>query len=77
MQLRRFRYLNNMIEQDHRFIKQLVKPGLNFKSFRTAYQILLDYEMMSMVRGGQIVGVEKPDILKRIQFIANLFMVTA
>lgn len=63
-----------MIEQDHRFIKRLVKPGLCFKFFHTAHRILLGYEMMNMVREGQIVGVEKLDILKRVQFIANLFM---
>lgn len=51
-----------MIEQDHRFIKRLVQPGLGFKSFRIAHRILLGCEMMNMVREGQIVGVEKPDI---------------
>jgi len=34
--LRQGKYLNNMIEQDHRFIKQLTKPGMGFFSFQTA-----------------------------------------
>jgi transposase-like protein len=35
-ELRPNKYLNNLIEQDHRFIKRLVKPGLGFFSFETA-----------------------------------------
>ena len=34
-ELRQIKYLNNIIEQDHRFIKRLVKPGLGFFSFET------------------------------------------
>ena len=36
VELRQVKYLNNLIEQDHRFIKRLVKPGLGFFSFETA-----------------------------------------
>jgi IS6 family transposase len=35
-ELRQSKYLNNLIEQDHRFIKRLVKPGMGFFSFVTA-----------------------------------------
>src|SRR5690348_3732700 len=35
VELRQVKYLNNVIEQDHRFIKRLVKPGLGFFSFET------------------------------------------
>ena len=38
--LRQSTYLNNRIEQDHRFIKRLVKPGLGFYSFETAWNTL-------------------------------------
>jgi IS6 family transposase len=36
VELRRVKYLNNLIEQDHRFIKRLTKPGMGFFSFATA-----------------------------------------
>ena len=35
-ELRQCKYLNNIVEQDHRFIKSLVKPGMGFGSFNTA-----------------------------------------
>jgi transposase-like protein len=34
-EVRQIKYLNNIVEQDHRFIKRLVRPGLGFKSFHT------------------------------------------
>jgi transposase, IS6 family len=37
-QLRQSKYLNNLVEQDHRFIKRLVKLGLGFFSFETAWR---------------------------------------
>lgn len=40
VELLQVKYLNNLIEQDHRFIKRLVKPGLGFFSFQTAWQTL-------------------------------------
>jgi transposase, IS6 family len=37
-ELRQSKYLNNLVEQDHRFIKRLVKPGMGFFSFETAWR---------------------------------------
>lgn len=34
-ELRQCKYLNNVVEQDHRFMKRLVKPGMGFGSFNT------------------------------------------
>ena len=39
-ELRQVKYLNNLIEQDHRFIKRLTKPGMGFGSFNTALAFL-------------------------------------
>src|SRR5207247_4656231 len=75
--LRQVKYLNNIVEQDHRFIKRRVKPGLGFFSFETAWHTLQGYELMHMVRKGQIRGVEKGDILGQVAFIASLFGVAA
>ncbi|GHO90144.1 hypothetical protein KSF_001920 [Reticulibacter mediterranei] len=38
VELRQVKYLNNLIEQDHRFIKRLTKPGMGFASFETAWR---------------------------------------
>ena len=72
-EIRQIKYLNNIVEQDHRFIKRRVKPGLGFKSFHTAVRTLKGYEMMNMVRKGQCEGAEKGDIEAQIHFIENLF----
>ena len=71
------KYLNNIVEQDHRFIKRRVKLGLGFFSSETAWNTLRGYEAMNMVRKGQMRGVEKGDILGQIAFIAHLFGVAA
>ena len=46
VELRQVKYLNNLIEQDHRFIKRLVKPGLGFFSVETAGRTLQGYEVV-------------------------------
>ena len=43
VELRQVKYLNNLIEQDHRFIKRLVKPGMGFFSLETAGRTLQGY----------------------------------
>jgi IS6 family transposase len=58
-QLRAGKDLNNMVEQDHRFIKRRVNPGLGFFSFRTARRTIKVYEAMNIIRKGQITGVNK------------------
>ena len=60
-------------EQVHRFIKRLVKLGMGFFSFETAWRTLQGYEAMNMLRKGQIHGVEKRDSMKQVAFIASLF----
>lgn len=60
-ELRQSKYLNNLIEQDHRFIKQIVKSGMGFFSFDTVCRSLQRYEAMNMLRKRQIHGVGKRD----------------
>ena len=62
-QLRQVKYLNNNIEQDHRFIKRLVKPGMGFASFNSARRTLKGYETMNMIRNFQVKGVKKLNYL--------------
>ncbi|GHO68258.1 hypothetical protein KSC_071500 [Ktedonobacter sp. SOSP1-52] len=72
-ELRQNKYLNNLVEQDHRFIKRLAKPGLGFFSFETAWRTLRGYEIMNMLRKGQIQGVKKGDGPRQAAFVAELF----
>jgi transposase, IS6 family len=72
-ELRQSKYLNNLIEQDHRFIKRFVKPGMGFFSFETAWNTLQGYESMNMLRKGQVHGVEKGNITGQVAFIDRLF----
>jgi transposase, IS6 family len=51
-ELRQSKYVNNMVEQDHRFVKRQVNPGLGFGSFDTAEQTLQGCEVMNMIRKG-------------------------
>ena len=53
IEIRQIKYLNNLIEQDHRFIKRIIKPRLGFKSFLSAKIILAGIELMHMIRKGQ------------------------
>ncbi len=71
--LRQIKYLNNIVEQDHRFIKRLVNPGMGFGSFWTAKNTLAGFEAMNMIRKGQVRGVPKGDILGQANFVSNVF----
>nr|WP_229443623.1 IS6 family transposase [Massilia psychrophila] len=51
--VRQVKYLNNIVEQDHRAIKRVTRPMLNFKSFRSARCVLAGIELMHMIRKGQ------------------------
>jgi IS6 family transposase len=76
-ELRQVKYLNNRVEQDHRFIKRLVKPGLGFFAFETAWRTLQGDEVMNMLRKGQVNRVGKGDSWQQARFIASLFGVAA
>lgn len=55
MQLRQKKYLNNIVEQDHRFIKKRVRSILGLKSFRTATYILSGIEAMHMIKKSKFI----------------------
>ena len=75
--LRQVKDLNNIVEQDHRRIKRLVRPGLGFKSFHTARRTIAGYEILAMVRKGQLAAMPANDMPTQATFIANLFGVAA
>ena len=51
--VRQVKYRNNIVEQDHRAIKRVIRPILNFKSFCSAGSVLAGIELMHMIRKGQ------------------------
>jgi transposase-like protein len=75
--LRQVKYLNNIVEQDHRRIKRLVRPGLGFGGLRTARRTLAGYEAMAMIRKGQVRSIGGRDIRAQATFIAGLFGIAA
>jgi len=52
------KYLNNIMEQDHRFIKKRTKPMLGFKNFQSAKITIAGIENIRMIQKGQIVGAD-------------------
>ena len=51
--MRQVKYLNNIVEQDHRAIKRVTRPMLYFKSFWSARSVLAGIELIHMIRKGQ------------------------
>jgi transposase, IS6 family len=75
--LRQVKYLNNIVEQDHRRIKRLIRPGLGFGSFQTARRTLAGYEGMAMIRKGQVRNIGGGDMRAQATFVAGLFGIAA
>jgi transposase-like protein len=75
--LRQVKYLNNIVEQDHRWVRRLIRPGLGFGSFWTARQTLAGIEAMAMIRKGQIRNIRGNDIRVQSTFISGLFEMAA
>jgi transposase-like protein len=75
-ELRQVKYLNNIIEQDHRFPKKLAKYKSYFQYFHTAWRALRGYEIMNAIRKGQVQNIAKGDILGQRNFIHSLFGIT-
>jgi transposase-like protein len=76
-QLRRVKYLNNVIEQDHRFIKKKVRASQCFKRFQTAGRTLEGIEAVNMIRKGQVKRLAGSDARGQATFVASLFGIAA
>src|SRR5438105_12190099 len=53
--IRQVKYLNNIVEQDHRAVKRITRPMLGFKSFEAAQDTLVGIELMHMIKKRQMV----------------------
>lgn len=76
-ELRQRKYLNNIVEQDHRRIKRLVRPELGFGGLESAKRAVAGYEAMAMVRKGQVHNVYGRDMQAQAAFVTTLFEVAA
>jgi putative transposase len=54
IELRQSKYLNNIVEQDHRAVKRITEPMMGFKSFWSAQKLLNGIETMHMIKKGQL-----------------------
>jgi transposase-like protein len=75
--LRRVKYLNNVIEQDHRFIRRRWRAMQCFRSFRTAERTLEGVESVNMIRKGQVKRLDKNDARGQARFVLSLFQIAA
>ena len=55
-EIRQIKYLNNIVEQDHRFVKKRTKPMLGFKNFYSAKETISGIENIRIIQKGQISG---------------------
>ena len=67
------KYLNNIVEQDHRAVKRSVRPMLGFKSSRCAAILISGIEIMHMIRKGQLAGLIDQALSAPDQFYSPAF----
>lgn len=70
IEVRQIKYLNNMVEQDHRAVKRISKPMLGFKSFCSARATLAGIELMHMIKKGQMTDLLGKGLSAANQFYA-------
>jgi transposase-like protein len=75
--LRQCKYLNTIVEQDHRRIKRLLRLGRGFGRLRTARRTLAGYEAMAMIRKGQVHNISGGDIRPPAASVVGRFEVAA
>ncbi|MDQ3650883.1 MAG: transposase, partial [Acidobacteriota bacterium] len=75
--LRCVKYMNNVIEQDHRFVKKKVRAAQCFKSFYTAERTIEGIEAVNMIRKGQVKRLSGSDAMEQAKFVATLFGIVA
>src|SRR5829696_2761061 len=75
--LRRVKYLNNVIEQDHRAIRRRWRAMQCFRSFHTAERTIEGIEAAHMMRKGQVKRLDGRDTIGQARFVEGLFGVAA
>ena len=70
-------YLNNILEQDHRFVRKRIAASLWFRSVDGALRTIAGYEAMNMIRKGQVRWLAKSDVVGQVRFIERVFGIAA
>jgi putative transposase len=73
MEMRQSKYLNNLVEQDHRAVKRITRPMLGFQTFRCARILIAGIEVMHMIRKGQLSAVKDQASSAANQFYSLAF----
>jgi putative transposase len=68
IEIRQIKYLNNLVEQDHRAVKRIVRPMMGFQTFRSARITLQGIELMHMIKKGQMVAGDSQGLSAAGQF---------
>ena len=76
-QLRQCKYLNNIVEQDHRNVKRRTWLAKGYGSLQSAWRTLRGIEAMEMVRKGRARWIAADDVVGQVQFIRTLFGIAA
>jgi len=71
IEVRQIKYLNNIVEQDHRGIKRITKPMMGFKAFYSAEATLSGIELHHMLRKNQHVNSDKLNIFEQYYALAD------
>ncbi|MDF1653622.1 MAG: IS6 family transposase [Coxiellaceae bacterium] len=70
IEIRQIKYLNNIVEQDHRFIKRITKPMMGFKSFNSACVTIISIKLHHMLRKNQHVNPKNSSIFEQFYALA-------
>ena len=73
IELRQCKYLNNIVEQDHRAVKRITDPMLGFKSFWSAMKLLAGIETMHMIKKGRLRCSNRQAMSAANQFYSSAF----
>ena len=77
VRLRPCKYLNNVVEQDHRMVKKRTWLAKGYGSFASAWRTLQGIEAWNMIRKGRARWVAKGDSIGQASFVAELFGLAA
>jgi transposase-like protein len=75
--LRQCKYLNNIVEQDHRTVKKRVWLARGYGSFQSAWRTVQGIETMHMINKGRVRWLAKGDAVGQAHFVASLFGIAA
>ena len=70
IEIRPCKYLNNIIEQDHRYVKKKTRSALGFKAFYSAHATLQGIELIQMIRKGQVRPIPDGSFIEQFNYLA-------